>query len=101
MNAKEKLYFLLKEFKEGRYDTSTFCDLFTITYDIEVDYEELSALENKLFGELSVITARYSPFEEDLKIRNVYYDEQKVRSEVERVLNTLIQNGKGKGFFRQ
>ena len=95
MNAKEKLYYLLKEFKEGRYDTSTFCDQFTITYDIEVDYAELSTIENKLFGELSMITARYSPFEEDLKIPNVYYDEKKVRSEVEKVLNALIQNGKG------
>ena len=72
MNVKEKLYYLLKEFKKGRYDTSAFCDQFTITYDTEVDYETLSALENKLFGELSVITARFSPYEEDLKIPNVY-----------------------------
>ena len=90
MTEKEKIYYLLTEFQKGKYDTNTFCDQFTVIYDTEVDYDSLSTVENELFNELSVITARFSPCEEDLKIPNVYYSEQEVKSKVEEVLTKLL-----------
>lgn len=89
MTDKEKIYYLLTEFKKGNYDTNTFCDQFTVIYDTEVDYDKLSKIENELFSELSTITARFSPYEEDLKIPNVYYSEQEVKYKVEEVLAKL------------
>lgn len=91
MTAKEKLYYLLTEFHKGSYDTNTFCDQFTIIYDTEIEYETLSEVEKDLFNELSVITARYSPYEEDLKIPNVYYSEQDVKSKVNEVMAKLLK----------
>lgn len=91
MTAKEKLYYLLNEFQKGKYDTITFCDQFTVIYDTEVDYDTLSKVENELFSDLSTITARFSPYEEDLKIPNIYYSEQEVKSKVDEVMDKLSQ----------
>ncbi len=54
-----------------------------------VDYETLSNMENKLFSELPPITSRFSPYKEDLKILNVYYDEQEVKSKVDEIIKKL------------
>ncbi|WP_196595369.1 colicin immunity domain-containing protein [Pectinatus frisingensis] len=89
MTAKEKIYYLITQYKKGKYDTNTFCDQFTVIYDTEVDYDTLSKIENRLFYELSTITSRFSPYEEDLKIPNIYYGEQEVRSKVDEVMNKL------------
>lgn len=91
MTAKEKIYYLLVQYQKGEYDTNTFCDQFTVSYDIEVDYDTLSKVENQLFYELSTITARFSPYEEDLKVPNVYYSEQEVKSKVDEVMKKLVQ----------
>ncbi|MDI6619747.1 MAG: colicin immunity domain-containing protein [Clostridiales bacterium] len=91
MTSKEKLYYLLTEYQKGKYDTNTFCDQFTIIYDTEVEYDTLSKVENELFNELSIITARFSPYEEDLKIPSVYYSEQEVKSKVEEVIVKLLK----------
>jgi len=91
MTAKEKLYYLLAEYQKGKYDTNVFCDQFTVIYDTEVDYDTLSKVENELFNELSTITARFSPYEEDLKVPNVYYSVQEVKSKVDEVMDKLLQ----------
>ena len=89
MNSKEKLYYLLCEFLTGNYDANSFCDQFTVEYDIETDYEELSELENTVFGKLCMVTSRYSSFEEDLKIPNVYANEQEVKDKAIETYNLL------------
>jgi len=89
MIPKEKLYYLLSEFKKGNYDTNTFCDLFTVTYNVETDYELLNAKEHELFRELAKVTARFSQFEEDLKLPNVFYDEHQVKQKVSDVIREL------------
>ncbi len=91
MTSKEKLYYLLTEYQKGKYDTNTFCDQFTFIYNTEADYNMLSEAENKLFSELSIITARFSPYEEDLKLPNVYYSEQEVKFKVEEVVVKLLK----------
>lgn len=91
MTAKEKIYYLIAEYQKGKYDTNTFCDQFTVIYDTEVDYDTLSKVENELFYELSTITSRFSPYEDDLKIPNVYYSEWEVKSKVDQVMKKLSQ----------
>ncbi len=92
MTPKEKLYYLLKEFLYGKYDANTFSDQFTTIYDTEVDYDTLSEIEMKLFGELCEITARFSSYEEDLKIPNAYFNEQQVKTKAEEVYKQLMQS---------
>lgn len=91
MTARERIYYLIVQYQKGKYDTNTFCDQFTVIYDREVDYNTLSNFENKLFYELSTITARFSPYEDDLKIPNVYYSEREVKSKVDEVMHKLSQ----------
>lgn len=94
MTDKEKLYYLINEFIKGNYTPSVFCDEFTVQYDIETDYSILNDEENKCFGELSDMTARFSDDKEDLKIPNLYYSEQQVRTKVHEVaekLNIMIK----------
>ena len=46
---------------------------FTRIYDLEVDYEQLSELENKEFGDLYEMVGRFSADEEELKIPNMFF----------------------------
>ena len=89
MTDKEKLYYLINEFFAGNYDAETFSDLFTVQYNTDTDYDELSEIENRLFDELSHITSRFSSDVEDLRIPNLYYDESKVRKCVMEVIENL------------
>ena len=49
MTEKEQLYYLINGVLDGTYQVKTFCSEFTRVYDLEVDYEQLSELENKEF----------------------------------------------------
>lgn len=89
MNSKEQLYYLINEYIKGHYDTKNFCDQFTIIFNIETDYEDLNEVENKLFLELSSVTARFSPYDKDFVFQNVYYTEQEVKKKVLEIKNKL------------
>jgi galactitol-specific phosphotransferase system IIB component len=91
MEPKEKLYYLLSEYVCGHYDTETFCDIFTVTYDIKVDYSTLNMQEKALFEELCKLTARFSANEKDLAISNVYIDEQKIKEKILQVYKELAK----------
>jgi hypothetical protein len=89
MDSKEKLYYLIDLYIQGKYDTKTFCELFSDTYNLETDYNSLNSNEKVLFRGLSKMTGRFSPFEDDLKNYNCYYNEQQIKSKVEEVINKL------------
>lgn len=90
MEAKDQLYYLLKNVKIGKYDMKAFCDLFTVTFNVECDYEELSQTEMNVFSELEQYTCRYSPFEEDLRnYPNAYYDEETIKKQIDIALTNL------------
>lgn len=63
---KERLYWLLRLYKDKEIEAETFCDEFHSTYDHDLD-EELTETERVLFKEIAAVTARFSPFEEDHK----------------------------------
>jgi hypothetical protein len=85
MTSKEKLFYLLEQYYFNKYSTEIFADEFTITYDTEIDYDLLTEKENKLLGDLCIITARFSSSAEDLRIPNVYYSERQVKDKATEV----------------
>lgn len=90
MESREKLYYLLDQYVKGNYNTEIFSDMFTITYDIEIDYTTLNSEEKTLFEELSRLTARFSSSESDIAIPNVYVSEKEIRVSAQKVYNQLL-----------
>ena len=89
MTGKEKLYYLLVEFQKGNYDIRTFCDQFSEIFELETNYDSLNKVEYQLFNDLETKTARFSEFEEDLKIPNVYFSAEQVKKKINEVLSQL------------
>jgi hypothetical protein len=65
---KRRLYWLMDSYLSGKIDERTFCDEYYYSYDLEVDYKDLSPIEEKAFSELSAVSSRFSEFEEDHKL---------------------------------
>ena len=91
LNPKEQLMYLLEHYYIGNYDTETFADEFHRIYHFEVDDKDLSAKEKNALSELSTIVARFSPFEEDLKIPNMYFSEKDVKEKATEVYLKLVR----------
>ncbi|CAM3671104.1 magnesium and cobalt transport protein CorA [Brevibacillus invocatus] len=87
---RERLYWLISLFVANQIETDKFCNEFHITFDHDADHNEFSSLENKEFGELAEIAARFSPFEEDLKLYpNVYCDEKDIVDKINQIVQAL------------
>ena len=87
---KERLYWLITLYKNKEIEVSNFCDEFHITFDHESRYETFTLQEEKVFGELAYLAARYSEFEEDHKNHpNVYSTDEQIEQSVTRVIQTL------------
>ena len=89
MNEKEKLYNLIRDYINKRVDSWNFCNDFTKVFGLEVDSKDLTKEEYTLFSELDVMTARFSDIEEDLKIKNLYFNEAQIREKVDDVARKL------------
>lgn len=89
MSVKEQLYYLIKHVKLGNYDINTFCNMFTNLVNLEMWKEEFSEKETAVFNELNKYTSRFSPFEEDLKLPNVFYDEKEIKKQIDIALKEL------------
>ena len=89
MNEKEQLYYLIDGLLNGNYNIKDFCDEFTRIYNLEIDYDVLSSAEYKCFSELSQMAARFSEYDEDLKIPNVYCSEDEIRDKTKNIEYTL------------
>jgi hypothetical protein len=89
MSPKEKVYYLIKEYKKGNYSTNIFCDEITNVYNLELDHESLNEVEKKYLKELISVTSRFSPYIEDLKIPNVFFNENQVKEKLDEVIRKL------------
>lgn len=89
MTEKEQLYYLINGLLYGTYQVKAFCTEFTRIYDLEVDYEELSELENAEFGDLCEMAGRFSDDEEELKIPNMFYSEEEILNKAKHVKEFL------------
>ena len=89
MGVKEQLYYLLKYVKLGDYDINSFCDLYTNLVNLEMWKEDFTEKETAVFHELNKYTSRFSPYEEDLKLPNVFCDEKTVKEQIDIALANL------------
>ncbi|MDR2946036.1 MAG: hypothetical protein LBV79_04755 [Candidatus Adiutrix sp.] len=94
MDAREQLLYLLEHFYKGNYTTDIFADEFERIYNLELDYDTLSEAEYMLFHDLSLVAGRFSPFEDDLKIPNVYFSEAEVKDKAAQVYLKLTKTAK-------
>ncbi len=85
MTAKEQLWYLINSVLDGAYEVKTFCDEFYRVYNFEADKTQLTEQEKREFEELFCMAARFSEFEEDLKIPNMYYSGEEILAKVKEV----------------
>lgn len=89
MSFKEQLYFLINGLLNNEYNIKDFCDEFSRIFNLEIDYDDLSEQEYDYFSNLSSIAARFSDDEEDLKLPNVFFDENQIIEETKKVKKIL------------
>ena len=86
MTAREQLWYLIHGVLDGSYEIKTFCDEFYRIYNFETDKAELTEQEKSEFEELFRMVARFSDFEEDLKIPNMYFSAEEILTKVRNIL---------------
>lgn len=89
MTSKEKLYYLLEHVIIGDYDIATFANMYTNIINLELNLSEFTELELNVFTELNKYTCRFSPYVEDLKLNNVFYDEKTLRQQINIAMEKL------------
>lgn len=83
----KKLWYLINGVVDGSYEVKIFCDEFYRIYNFETDKTQLTDKEKSEFEELFCMVARFSEFEEDLKIPNVYFSKEEVLAKAKKVQN--------------
>lgn len=89
MTDKEQLWYLIHGLINGSYDTKTFCSEFSRIYNLETDYKNLAINEYHEFSKLCEMVDRFSDNIQELKIPNIYYCENDIKSAVQRVVSML------------
>ena len=85
MTAREQLWYLINGVVDGSYEVKIFCDEFYRIYNFETDKAQLTEQEKGEFEELFEMAARFSEFEEDLKIPNMYFSGDEILAKVREV----------------
>jgi len=67
LSQKEQLYYLLKAYKQGKYDIATFCSAYYDAYYPDKPDDSLNELEIYQFEKLADVVSRYTSFEDDLR----------------------------------
>ena len=87
MTVREQLWYLINGVVDGSYEVKTFCDEFYRIYNFETDNVQLTEQEKSAFEELFRMAARFSEFEEDLKIPNMYFSREEILDKAKEVQN--------------
>jgi len=85
MTVKEQLWYLINGVVDGSYEVKIFCDEFERIYNFETDKAQLTEQEKREFEELFRMAARFSVFEEDLKIPNMYFSGEEILAKAKEV----------------
>ena len=90
MTTREQLFFLLGEYKNGKYTIPAFCDAFETVFYPDVPRDELACHELELFEMLGETIVRYTPYADDFKnYPGVYKSEAEVKLAIEVLLSNL------------
>jgi hypothetical protein len=80
---KRRLYQLMDMYLSGKITADVFCNEFYYSYDLEIDSDVLTDIEEIAFAGLSSVAARFSGFEEDhIKYPKVYFTEQELKQKI-------------------
>ncbi|GHV44572.1 hypothetical protein FACS1894180_6080 [Bacteroidia bacterium] len=82
-NDKRRLYQLIDMYLSGIITASVFCDEFYYCYDLELDYETLTDIEQQYFSKLGTVSGRFSEFEEDHKLASkAFFTEEQLKDKI-------------------
>ena len=91
MNNKEQLYYLVIAYHKNKYSTSNFCNQLTDIFYHHLEENDLEEKEYNLFMKLCEIADRYSEFDEDLLLSNVFLSESQFRFEFNKMINNFTE----------
>jgi len=92
MQDKARLYWLIDQYLSGKIQAWDFCSKYHESYDLETDLDSLTALESKVFSELSDVAGRFSDIEEDLnKYPGTYFNAKQLMQKVVETKKILSQ----------
>ena len=87
---KRRLYWLIDQYLENNINAEIFHNEYYYCFSLELDYRQLTPLEERAFADLSKITGRFTHFEEDLiNYPGVYYSETELKAKVKEVKDIL------------
>ena len=82
-NDKHRLYWLMDQYLLGKINAWSFCDEYYTLYNLSIEPQDLTDLEQYVFNELDEIVSRFTDEKEDLiKYSGVYYDEDTLKQKV-------------------
>jgi len=90
-NDKRRLYWLIDQYLSGKMSAWDFTRELHVSYDISIEYEDLTELEDETFLDLSNVAGRFSPFEEDLRDPGAHYSEAELHVKVIETKKILAQ----------
>lgn len=86
MNNKEIVLYLLNGLENNKYEAKTFCDEYVEAFR-NLEANEIKNCELLLqLEDLMEMAARFSDYEEDLKLKNVYFNEDDIKNKVREIL---------------
>ena len=90
MSGKDKLLYLIEHYKNGDYTINDFCNLYTRTFNLEVDDKEFTDDEWEHFEQFMRVASRYSPYDEDfVNCPNAFTDSSMVNEALVKLCNYL------------
>ncbi len=82
MTNREELWYLIYGLIKGTYTMKIFCSEFTRIYNLEIDYDSLSADERHEFKDLCEMAERFSDDLSELEIPKMYFSEKQIFDKV-------------------
>ena len=75
MTQKEKLYYLIKGYHMGNYNTKSFSEQFVIIFSEGIEHYSNKNKE-RIMQEFCKLAERYSPYDADLKMSSFFIDDK-------------------------
>lgn len=90
---KRRIYFLIDAYLSQKIDELTFCDAFHCSYVLELDYDDLTKIEQEVFSELRKVVARFAESEKDLEeYPDLFSSKKELRQKVLETKQRLKKN---------
>ncbi len=90
---KRRLFWLVELYLSNKIDLNTFCREFHECYNLEVDFDSFTPLEEKAFSELAEIEGRFSEFIEDhLKYPGAHYTQADLKAQIIKTKSLFFTN---------